>query len=144
MHLPFHRYINVITNYDTLTMDMLADTWKIHPHVSRNRTCSGQFGMDMYCFIKKNSSVFLSRQDNGYHRLKIETLSRQDSGYHRLKTETLANKADKESNGATRHHTICVTGDVNDRCQSFKMLHQQTFHMIDYYRYQMSDTDNFI
>lgn len=62
-------------------MDMLADTWKIHPHVSRNRTCSGQFGMDMYCFIKKNSSVFLSRQDNGYHRLM---------------TETLANKADKE------------------------------------------------
>lgn len=35
-----------------------------------------------------------------------------------LKIETLGNKANWESNGATRRHTIPATDDVSDNCQS--------------------------
>lgn len=38
--------------------------------------------------------------------------------WSKLKIETLGNKADWESNGATRRHTIPATDHVSDNCQS--------------------------
>lgn len=59
--------------------------------------------------------------------------------WSKLKIETLGNKADWESNGATRRHTIPATDDVSDNCQSIKLDqilgirgHLKVMHIITY------------
>lgn len=76
MHLPFQRYINVITYDDTLTMDMPADTWKYinmyketeHAVDNLGQICIGSYKKIHHSSCRGKTMAII------WSKLKIETL----------------------------------------------------------------------
>lgn len=75
MHLPFQRYINVITYDDTLTMDMPADTWKyINMYKETEHAVDNLGQIYVLVLIKRLITVLVEARQWLSYRLKIETL----------------------------------------------------------------------
>lgn len=75
MHLPFQRYINVITYDDTLTMDMPADTWKyINMYKETEHAVDNLGQIYVLVHIKRLITVLVEARQWLSYGLKIETL----------------------------------------------------------------------
>lgn len=74
MHLPFQRYINVITYDDTLTMDMPADTWKKSTCIKKRSMQWTIWDRYVLVHIKRLITVLVEARQWLSYGIKIETL----------------------------------------------------------------------